>query len=123
VDPSQDRRFGAFVAAFDAGRYFEAHEHLEEVWQEHAGPDRDALRGLVQVAVALTHRQRGNRPGARRVGERAIQNLAPWFPERFGLDLAALCRGLRRALVRFDDPHAAPRLTACRPRPGERVGS
>lgn len=114
MDPSADPRFAAFEAAFDAGRFFDAHEHLEDLWQEYDAEDRDAVRGLVQVAVALTHRQRGNAAGARRVGERAVRNLEPWFPVRFGLDLARLARDLCAAL---DDPAVEPRIADCRAEP------
>lgn len=110
LDPARDPRVDAFVAAFDDGRFFDAHEHLEELWQEYRGPDRDALRGLVQVAVALEHRARRNRAGAGRVGARAVRNLKPWFPTRFGFDLEGVARDLEAALRAPDGAGGAPAI-------------
>jgi hypothetical protein len=50
---------------FDAGLFFEAHEVLEPHWREAAGPTREALQGLIQIAVGYQHRVNGNGRGAR----------------------------------------------------------
>jgi len=70
-----DTRFGEFVSRFDAGRYFAAHEVLEELWLDVEGDERDFLQGLVQIAVALEHRTRGNEAGALKVLRRARGRL------------------------------------------------
>ncbi|MDM7324494.1 MAG: DUF309 domain-containing protein, partial [Thermus sp.] len=38
---------------FQKGRYFEAHEVLEEVWREAHGEKRRFLQGLILLAAAL----------------------------------------------------------------------
>lgn len=95
-----------FVAAFNAGRYFEAHEILEDFWRGYRGADRGFYQGLIQAAVALHHRDRGNRAGARRVAARARAKLEPWLPRHGGLDLEALLVGLAAAV----EAGPAPRL-------------
>lgn len=81
----------------DAGLPFQAHEALEAAWK--AAPDRQrpAWQGLAQLAVALTHQQRGNPVGARRLRERAMANLAagelPSVAEPLRQRLLALQRG------------------------------
>ena len=60
-----------FVERFNRGLYFEAHEAAEEIWIERGRKKTDPVRGLVQLAVALAHAERGNLSGARRVLERA----------------------------------------------------
>jgi hypothetical protein len=50
---------------FDAGLYFEAHEVLEPFWMRAAGAEREALQGLIQVAVGFQHLANGNLDGAR----------------------------------------------------------
>jgi predicted metal-dependent hydrolase len=67
----------AFIVAFNRGRFFDAHEILEEVWQGLADgiPSRSHLQGLVQLAVAFHHESRGNLRGARSVLDRALRNL------------------------------------------------
>jgi hypothetical protein len=65
------------VALFNAGRFFDAHEVLEDAWREapRHSPLRRHLQGLVQVAVAFHHQSKGNHVGARSVLERAMRNL------------------------------------------------
>jgi hypothetical protein len=61
----------------DDGRPFRAHEVLEASWKAAPAAERELWQGLAQVAVGLTHVQRGNprgavallRRGAGRVGE------------------------------------------------------
>ncbi|MGA3210956.1 MAG: DUF309 domain-containing protein [Terriglobales bacterium] len=68
---------------FNDGRYFDAHEILEDVWRESKGNDRRFLQGLIQIAVALHHYANGNLAGAKSVFKRAEMNLAS-YPEGFG---------------------------------------
>lgn len=85
--------FLAFQREFRAGRYFEAHEVLEELWIESNRPARGRLRGLVQLAVACEHYRRGNGGGARRVFERARTNILFEAPAD-ARSLTALARNL-----------------------------
>jgi hypothetical protein len=48
----------------DAGRPFEAHELLEAGWKRAPELERPLWRALAQLAVGMTHRMRGNEPGA-----------------------------------------------------------
>jgi hypothetical protein len=48
----------------DAGRPFEAHELLEAAWKRAPELERPLWRALAQLAVGMTHRMRGNEPGA-----------------------------------------------------------
>jgi hypothetical protein len=71
---------------FNSGRFFEAHEALEDVWRLAAvnGSLRRHLQGFVQLAVAFHHHSTGNFVGARSVLERARRNLSgaeESFPE------------------------------------------
>jgi len=50
---------------FDAGLYFETHEVLEPFWMRAEGAEREALQGLIQVAVGFQHLANGNLEGAR----------------------------------------------------------
>jgi DUF309 family protein family protein len=55
----------AAAALFDARLYFETHEELEPHWMQAAGAEREALQGLIQVAVGFQHLVNGNAAGAR----------------------------------------------------------
>jgi hypothetical protein len=48
----------------DEGRPFQAHEVLESSWRAAPPGERELWRGLAQIAVGLTHAQRGNARGA-----------------------------------------------------------
>ncbi len=79
----------------DSGRAFHAHEVLEASWKQAPAAQRELWRGLAQVAVGLTHAQRGNargaaallRRGAERVGGYA--GTAPYDIDAAGLSSAA----------------------------------
>lgn len=55
----------AAATLFDAQLYFEVHELLEPSWQGAAGELREALQGLIQVAVGYQHLANGNLDGGR----------------------------------------------------------
>ena len=50
---------------FEAGLYFETHEVLEPFWMRALGAEREALQGLIQVAVGFQHLANDNLDGAR----------------------------------------------------------
>jgi endonuclease-3 len=87
---SRDPRFREYAWRFNAGRFFSAHEVLEELWLEVRGEERDFLQGLVQVAVALEHRARGNAAGAHKVLARARRRLRGYGARHAGLPLSDL---------------------------------
>jgi uncharacterized protein len=78
----------------DEGRPFHAHEVLEASWKQAPPAERELWRGLAQVAVGLTHAQRGNgrgavallRRAALRVGE--YSGAAPYRIDAAGVALA-----------------------------------
>jgi hypothetical protein len=70
-----------------AGRYFEAHEKLEEAWRAAPSEERDFLQGLVHVAVAWYQAGR-NRPVATGSQlDKAARRLAPFAPVHRGVDV------------------------------------
>ena len=77
------------MALFNERRFFESHDVLEDVWRGLRGPARGFVQGLIQVAVAFHHLERGNRPGAVSVFTRALSRLEPCAPHAYGFDVAA----------------------------------
>jgi uncharacterized protein len=73
-----------------AGRYFEAHEVLEDEWREAPAEERDFLQGLIHVAVAWYQSGRRNRVGCERQLAKARRRLAPYAPAHRGVDVAGL---------------------------------
>lgn len=90
------------AARWDERRYFEAHELLEEAWKRGPESDRDLWKGVIQVAVAGVHLQRGNRIGARRLLDRALARLDGQPEQHRGIDVAALRRTASAARDRLD---------------------
>ena len=107
--PEADPRFQQGVELFNAGEWYAAHDLLEELWHETADPDRRSLQGILQVAVAQLHLQRGNRRGATILFGEALGRLKrPGTPD-LGLDLASLCRAAQQrleALQQDGDPES-----------------
>lgn len=62
----------------DAGLPFAAHEVLEGAWKTAPAPERELWRAMAQLAVGLTHAQRGNTRGAVALLDRAADGLRRW---------------------------------------------
>lgn len=87
------------LALVRAGRGFEAHELLEDLWRPAAPDERDLYQGLVHVAVATYQESRGNRVGRFRQLEKAERRLGPYGPAYGRLDVAALLAWCRESLA------------------------
>jgi uncharacterized protein len=75
----------------DRGLAFHAHEVLEAAWKNAPDDERGMWQGLAQVAVGITHIQRGNTAGASGVLARAADHLDDVDrPARHGIDVDAL---------------------------------
>lgn len=96
-----------------AGRPFHAHEVLEGAWKSAPPGERDLWQGLAQIAVGLTHAQRGNargavtllRRGAGRVG--AYRDRAEPLPEGeqgrpFGIEIDTVVGSCEELAARIE---------------------
>jgi predicted metal-dependent hydrolase len=79
------------------GKYFEAHEALEDAWRAAAPEERDFFQGLVHFTVAWYQAGRGNRVGCERQLEKAARRLAPYAPEHHGVDVESILSQVERA--------------------------
>ena len=101
------------ITLFNQGRFFDAHEVLEELWRPARGRRRRFLQALIQVAVALHHHARGNLIGARSLLARGGNTLEDYPAAYAGLDLRGLRKSVaawRRALAEGRRPPPLPRL-------------
>jgi hypothetical protein len=86
----------------DAGRPFHAHEVLEAAWRAAPPGERGLWRGLAQIAVGLTHAQRGNVRGAVSLLRRGALGLAGYAPScPHGIDATALARTVTELAARI----------------------
>ena len=96
----------------DSGRAFQAHEVLEASWKAAPASERELWKGLAQVAVGLTHAQRGNATGAVTLLRRGAQRVAGYAqapPHR--IEAAAVARyaaGLAERIERNGLAAASP---------------
>jgi len=106
------------VRLFNQARWFEAHEVLERAWLDEPTRLRRLYQGILQVGVGLHHARRGNLRGALQLLDRGMGLLAPFEPQRLGVDVERLVRDAataRRALaapggMEAFDWSAAPRV-------------
>lgn len=123
--PACNRALAGFAALYHAGRFFDAHEALEVVWQRSDALPMRFLQGMIQWSVALEHHRRGNPHGARVLLERALANLHDAPAGYMGVDLSAwheAAGDLHAAFRRWDagGPRPvviAPRMGLCAPPP------
>ncbi|WP_326545772.1 DUF309 domain-containing protein [Mycolicibacterium sp. ND9-15] len=75
----------------DEGLAFHAHEVFEAAWKSRPDDERPLWQGLAQLAVGITHVQRGNTKGALGVLRRASTGLTDCDgPTSHGTDVAGL---------------------------------
>jgi predicted metal-dependent hydrolase len=81
------------IKLFNEGRFFDAHEELEEAWREETGKIRELYQGILQAAVMYLHITRGNYAGALKVYGRSLK----WLK-----DCPDVCRGVSVKQLRQD---------------------
>ncbi len=103
-------------ALFDAGLYFEVHELLEPSWAAASGEQREALQGLIQIAVGYQHLANGNLAGARALLPEGVARLRAG--KIAGADTEPFARGVLATVSRLPAIDAAS--IPVFPRPGRR---
>lgn len=97
VAPEARAGLRAGADLFDAGRFWDAHERWEGVWQAEPRLIRSFYQGLIQIAAgyhqwAVKHRPRG---GALNLGK-GIRTLGEYRPGYLGVDVAAMLADAER---------------------------
>ncbi len=82
-----DAAYKRGLEAIRAGRYFEAHEELEDAWRAAPAEERDFFQGLVHVAVAWYQAGRGKPVATASQLDKATRRLSPFAPEHRGVDV------------------------------------
>src|SRR5580765_7284282 len=95
VDQFRGREFEpqyfAFFECFNQGLYFEAHDVLEELWLPRRNqPTGLFYKGLIQLAGAFVHLQKGRLRPANALFELARTNLERYRPFHDRLDVASV---------------------------------
>ena len=82
---------------FDARLFFEVHELLEPYWVSAEGATREALQGLIQIAVGFEHLANDNVDGARMLLEEGSSKVEGKQLE--GMDLSDFARAVRLGVL------------------------
>ena len=88
---------------FNAGLFFEAHEHLEDHWRRlRSAPTKRFVQGIIQVSVGFHHAVRGSYQGAINQLGKGLEKLAAAPEDALGLDRDRFVRevdAVRQAIV------------------------
>ena len=86
-----DPHYLAYFDCFNRRRFFEAHEVLEALWlPQRQGPEGAFYKGLIQLAGAFVHWQKGRRLPSLALFKLAAKNLHAYGAAYRGLDLRSL---------------------------------
>lgn len=85
-----DPRLAQAIALFNASDWYACHDVFEALWHETAGSMRPVLQGILQIAVAELHHERGNLRGATILMGEGLGRLRAVADGSLGLNLAAL---------------------------------
>src|SRR5687767_5513636 len=100
---SHHSSLGAGIELFNAHQFWHAHEAWERDWLQSEGDLRRFLQGLIQLAAAYHHVQRGTFRGGVRLFDAALSKLAT-FPVHFlGVDrddVVAIAKNHRDRIAR-----------------------
>ena len=114
--PEFGPRFLEGVEHFNAREFWDAHESWEELWLAASSDLEQYLQGLIQLAAAYHHLQRGTLSGGIRLFDAALRRLEPF---------AESCCGIERhhavAAAAVDRQWAADQLAAGPARPFDGV--
>jgi len=91
ADGDYDSRYLQFFECFNQQRFFEAHEALEPLWlPQRQGPNGCFYKGLIQLAGAFVHLNKGRPAPAERLLELAQENLRKYPACHEGLAVATV---------------------------------
>jgi hypothetical protein len=108
--PPLEARYAAFFHRFNQGAFYEAHAALEPLWLERRqDPQDNFYKGLIQLAGALLHLQKGRPDPAATLFTRAHALLRPYAPPTNGWRWMPSWTGSRAC-----SPRCAP--AGCQPR-------
>jgi predicted metal-dependent hydrolase len=84
------------VENFNARKFWEAHESWETLWLQAESDLEQFLQGLIQIAAAYHHVQRGTYRGAPRLFAAGLKRLEAFPPVLCGVDRSEVDAAARR---------------------------
>ncbi|CAB1075781.1 hypothetical protein D1AOALGA4SA_3592 [Olavius algarvensis Delta 1 endosymbiont] len=99
----QDAKLQALII-WNHQLFFEVHELLERVWQQTAGNEFQALKGLIQAAGVYVHLEYNHQAAAEKLAAKSSDRI-----RKYGADLNFIAN-LDTLLDKLKTPEAAPPL-------------
>jgi hypothetical protein len=113
-----DPHYGGWFACFNRGDFYEAHDVLEDLWLRERGGGNDRFyKGLIQLAGAFVHLQKGRlRPGDA-LFRLAESNLTGYAPRHARLNVEVVLEVIRtwRGALAVDQFKSNPLETMASP--------
>jgi predicted metal-dependent hydrolase len=81
-------RLAEGVRRFNAHEFWHAHEEWEHLWLNAEGDEKLFIQGLIQLAAAYHHVQRGTHRGALRLFDASLRKLSRYPADYLGVDRA-----------------------------------
>lgn len=100
------------AALFDAGLFFECHEFFEEIWRRAPAGDRAFYQGIILVAAAFYHFEKGTAHGARVKLAEGMSRLRRYPSVHLGVRVDAWLERLEPWLARVTGGEAGRVLAA-----------
>ena len=115
-----DTRLGEAIFLFNSCDWYACHDGFEALWHETAGPMRPVLQGILQIAVAELHLERGNCRGATILMGEGLGRLKACPPNALEIDLVTLINSSMQRLLALQQQRSIeglelPRLVESRP--------
>ena len=100
-----DAHYHGFFECFNRQLFYEAHEVLEELWLAgRGGPDDGFYKGLIQLAGAFVHLQKGRLGPAGALFKLARTNLVKYPSPHLSLDVAGTLAMIECWLSKLSHP-------------------
>lgn len=107
MKPDFTRHLVEGIEKFNRREFWDAHEAWETIWLAAESEAKEFLQGLIQIAAAYHHVQRGTYRGGVRLFDSGLRRLRP-FPNGYcGVDRRGVVAAAEGHRARFaeSDPH------------------
>ena len=78
------------MEAYHSGKYFDAHEHWEDLWSDYHFEDRRFIQGLIQMSVSFFHLQNKNLNGAKGLLRKCLEKFDDYSGVQRNIDVDSL---------------------------------
>jgi len=92
-----------FARLFNEKQFFEAHEVLEDLWKVTPGSLRKVYQGMIQIAAAMVHVQKGTPEGARQLLKKETVQALEFLETECRIDTVSLLKETRACIFQSGD--------------------